>query len=375
MNFAFVTSPLPAFRTQGRASTDITQRQRWRTRRATCCSAAEEPKPPPASAPEADDVSFSSLAAGPGTAKRSGGRLGSRKRPKGKEIKIEPKTAKDFIAEGIVDDVESPESMPMFEAADIRFGVGDVKDPFFEDEARSSAARSRAAVAQDAETRGVEQSVTGDGGVVKRIVTVGEGGIVPAGAIVAVKYTGTLVDGTVFDSTGDREPFEFVLGAGTVIKGWESGVSSMRLGEVAEFDIAPSYAYGRRGMPPTIPANATLTFTIELIGIAGGGDQTIKAVRDYNPDVARTPQAIAREYDSLLETQAERKKNMTLFDRFYIISPFASQTGEAPPWWLNPRLTFVGIFALVGVAFYLVYISGAIHQGYVEGSVDVNIFK
>lgn len=66
---------------------------------------------------------------------------------------------------------------------------------------------------------------------------------------------------------------------------------------------------------------------------------------------------------------------MTLFERFYIISPFASQTGAKPPWWINPNITFFLIAALVGVGFYLVLLSGAIHIGYVEQPVDVNIFK
>lgn len=373
MNFAFITSPLPVLRQRhgGSALCGRDRRARWRPRRAVRC-AADEAAP---SKDVDDDMSFSSLAAGPQSAKRARGRLGSRKREKREDTIVTQKTAGDFIAEGIVDDADETEAIA-FDAADIRFGVGDVKDPFVADEANLRAEKSRKSLAQDADDRGRALDVTGDGGVIKRLLEVGGAGVsIDTGSTLAVHYKGMLDDGTVFDSTEGREPFEFELGAGAVIKGWEAGVASMRPGEKAEFVIKPSYAYGRRGMPPAIPSNATLTFVIEVVGVEEANQEPIRSMKDYNLDVARTPEDIAREYDVLLETQAKRREKMSWFDRIYIISPFASQSGEAPPWWLNPRLTFVGIFALVGVAFYLVFISGAIHQGYVESDIDVNIFK
>lgn len=360
-------------------------------------SKGDAPLPPPAD----DDISFSSMAAGPDAGTRSKrsvkGRLGSKARAK-KSVKVEKKTAADFVAEGIVDDADDVNSTVEEIAAaalaleepsaatadaakgsldvqDIRFGVGDVADPFLVEQKRTSAARSRAVEEEDELAVGKAMDVTGDGGVLKRLVAVGRGSNMPSGATVKVRYSGALADGTVFDSTAD-DGFEFVLGTGKVIKGWEAGVATMKLGEKAVFDIAPRYAYGRRGMPPTIPSNATLTFTIEVVSVAGGSDANIKTVAEFNPEIARSPADIARDYGELLETQEERKKNMSLFDRFYIISPFASQTGKQPPWILNPRITFVLIFAIVGVAFYLVFLSGAIHQGIPdETGVDVNIFK
>jgi FKBP-type peptidyl-prolyl cis-trans isomerase len=75
----------------------------------------------------------------------------------------------------------------------------------------------------------------------------------------AVHYTGTLEDGTEFDSSiGRGEPLEFTLGHGGVISGWEKMVATMRKGEKARAKLAPAYAYGERGSPPKIPANATL---------------------------------------------------------------------------------------------------------------------
>lgn len=89
----------------------------------------------------------------------------------------------------------------------------------------------------------------------------------PKGARVTVHYTGTLVsNGSKFDSSRDRnEPFEFVLGKGQVIKGWDKGVATMRIGERCNLKCMPSFAYGARGSPPTIPADSALNFDVELI--------------------------------------------------------------------------------------------------------------
>lgn len=283
------------------------------------------------------------------------------------------KTAADFIAEGVVDDVD--ESSP-FVPADIRFGIDDIKDPFQEDSDKEEEERIISEQQQLEDSVGQSQDVTGDGGVSKTLITVGSGKFVTPGADVRVEYTGKLDDGAVFDSSRKRGGgFSFTLGAGTVIKGWEAAIVTMRVGEVSEFSIAPQYAYGRRGMPPVIPGNATLCFEIELLESKGGSIEEVKNMPDFNPDVARTPEEIAKKYESRLATQEERKKNMTLLDRFYIISPFMSQTGEKPPWWINPNITFVliAIFTVLGV--YFVIKAGAVHIGFVDQPVDVNIFK
>ena len=96
---------------------------------------------------------------------------------------------------------------------------------------------------------------------------VGTGPEAQPGQRVSVHYTGTLIDGTKFDSSRDRnEPFEFRLGAGEVIPGWDQGVKGMKVGGTRKLTIPPSLAYGSQGSDP-IPPNATLKFDIELLGL------------------------------------------------------------------------------------------------------------
>lgn len=99
---------------------------------------------------------------------------------------------------------------------------------------------------------------------------VGDGPVAEVGDAVTVDYVGRLTDGSQFDSSYDRgEPFQFTIGAGTVIPGWEQGVPGMRVGGKRRLTIPPHLAYGSAGRSPAIPPNATLTFDIELIAIAG----------------------------------------------------------------------------------------------------------
>lgn len=104
-------------------------------------------------------------------------------------------------------------------------------------------------------------------GMTKKIIHEGEGDEHPEdGYEVTVHYKGTFEDGTEFDSSHSRgSPFNFTLGTGSVIKGWEIGLKTMKRNEIAEFSLPPELAYGERGSPPTIPPNARLNFIIELM--------------------------------------------------------------------------------------------------------------
>ena len=96
----------------------------------------------------------------------------------------------------------------------------------------------------------------------------GTGEVATAGKNVSVHYTGWLTNGTKFDSSKDRgQPFDFPLGGGRVIKGWDEGVKGMKVGGVRKLTIPPELGYGARGAGGVIPPNATLVFEVELLKV------------------------------------------------------------------------------------------------------------
>lgn len=97
---------------------------------------------------------------------------------------------------------------------------------------------------------------------------VGTGKEAIIGSQIAVHYTGTLLDGTKFDSSVDRGiPFEFTLGVGQVIKGWDQGVQGMKEGGKRKLTIPSDLAYGDNGIPPVIPPKSVLVFEVELLKV------------------------------------------------------------------------------------------------------------
>lgn len=110
--------------------------------------------------------------------------------------------------------------------------------------------------------------VTTDSGLQYIDDVVGSGDAPVKGKRVSVHYTGRLTDGKKFDSSVDRgQPFEFTIGVGQVIRGWDEGVMSMRVGGKRQLIIPPDLGYGARGAPPVIPPNAELVFDVELLGV------------------------------------------------------------------------------------------------------------
>jgi peptidylprolyl isomerase len=133
------------------------------------------------------------------------------------------------------------------------------EEPGEEDEAVTAA--------RDLGTPSDNPAVTTDSGLKYIEVKEGAGVAATAGDMVSVHYTGWLVNGTKFDSSIDRgAPFEFSLGAGRVIKGWDEGVAGMKTGAVRKLIIPPDLGYGSRSVGP-IPPDSTLIFEVELINV------------------------------------------------------------------------------------------------------------
>lgn len=113
------------------------------------------------------------------------------------------------------------------------------------------------------------QAMEDENTVTSQDLVIGEGTAAEAGTDIAVHYIGRLTDGTVFDSSLDRGvPFIFTLGVGQVIRGWDEGLVGMRVGGRRLLTIPPEYAYGDQEVGP-IPANSTLIFEVELLGVDG----------------------------------------------------------------------------------------------------------
>lgn len=133
-------------------------------------------------------------------------------------------------------------------------------------QATEEATTEEEAVAEETTTEGT--LVTTDSGLQYEDIEEGTGAMPQKGQRVTVHYTGTLEDGTKFDSSRDRNrPFSFTIGIGQVIKGWDEGVSTMRVGGQRKLIIPPELGYGARGAGGVIPPNATLIFDVELLRI------------------------------------------------------------------------------------------------------------
>jgi peptidylprolyl isomerase len=186
---------------------------------------------------------------------------------------------------------EEPESSPA-ETADVSAESG--ATPESEQPAATSASDTDAEPAEESseESSTEEEETTGEempsdemmttaSGLKYTILSEGDGEKPAKGSVVQVHYTGTLEDGTKFDSSLDRgEPIQFALGVGQVIPGWDEGIALLGVGDKAEFIIPSELAYGERGAGAIIPPNATLHFEVELVGIQPGPPDAPSEISD-----------------------------------------------------------------------------------------------
>jgi peptidylprolyl isomerase len=115
---------------------------------------------------------------------------------------------------------------------------------------------------------GLGGDVTTPSGLKYTDIVVGTGPSPQPGQTAVVHYTGTLADGTKFDSSVDKgQPLSFPLGRGRVIKGWDEGVATMKVGGRRRLVVPPALGYGAAGSPPRIPGGATLVFDVELLEV------------------------------------------------------------------------------------------------------------
>jgi FKBP-type peptidyl-prolyl cis-trans isomerase len=114
----------------------------------------------------------------------------------------------------------------------------------------------------------IGKAIANPSGLTYETLKEGTGETAKAGQTVTMHYTGTLTDGTVFDSSRTKnQPFTTKIGVGQVIGGWDEGVPGMKVGERRKLTIPPDLGYGPVGSPPKIPGNATLIFDVELLGV------------------------------------------------------------------------------------------------------------
>lgn len=114
-----------------------------------------------------------------------------------------------------------------------------------------------------------DDTITTSSGLKYIVIEKANGASAEANKVVEVHYTGYLLDGKVFDSSRERnEPFEFILGTGQVIKGWEEGIALMNIGDKFRLIIPPKLAYDQKGAGNVIPPNATLVFDVELMNVS-----------------------------------------------------------------------------------------------------------
>lgn len=214
-------------------------------------------------------------------------------------------------------------------------------------------------------------------GMSKSTLVPGSGRPVRAGDVVSVRYrcSASGSDSAFARSDGQR----VIAGDGTMIRGWDAAIRTMREGERSSFVVSdPAFGYGPDGVPPFVPPNAGIDIDLEVlavedaVGMAGeGGSSALDAMGMDGPaSRPRTPGAIAAAYEAKMREKArdapEEKEGIAwLVDKIrtsYFFGLFEGETGQEAPWYLKPSITFPIAFLVVGIAFWASIVGGAISE-------------
>lgn len=215
-------------------------------------------------------------------------------------------------------------------------------------------------------------------GITKTTTVEGTGRAVRAGDIVVVKYFCSAAGSDVAFARSDRQ--RIVAGDGSMIRGWDAAIRTMREGERASIHISdPQFAYGAEGVPPFVPANAAIEIDLEVmdveenVGLAATGSDAsgLDSMGMDGPVIRpRTPGAIAAAYEQKMKEKAinapEEKEGIEGFvdwiKNSYFFGLFEGETGQEAPWYLKPSITFPIAFLVVGAAFWASLAGGAISE-------------
>lgn len=206
-------------------------------------------------------------------------------------------------------------------------------------------------------------------GLLKTVTKEGSGAAVKLGDIATVKYSCYLPDDDTIIPFAKSSRQKVAVGDGSMVDGWDKALRSMKVGERSIVRVTdPNLGYGSTGIPPIVPPNAVLEFDIEVLDSQPATlniDFDSLAMADTTPRTASEIQA-AFEARQAAKPNVPQKEGLEGFlekaKNFYFFGLFEGETGERPPWFLQPSITFPLAFTIVGLAFYISYAGGAITE-------------
>jgi len=227
-------------------------------------------------------------------------------------------------------------------------------------------------------------ALTKDGKVVKTVLTPGQGKRIEVGDILAVEFSASFKGATRPFAKGDKE--QFIVKDGSLIKGWDVGVTSMSVGEKASISCSSEYAYGPQGVKNVVPPNADVELEIKVLAWLGNQlrpESLFQKDLDIDPFIASTPESIAAEYEEMQANKEDKYKGgifQIYLNRIKNISFgfggsgfFVSQSGEKAPIWLNPNITFPLMITIVLSAFIIVLTTGGVREKGDNQALDLEV--